>query len=352
MSPLASDTDNWITGAQYPVTSLGDILEIVPSLHKRVLAVGRDTADDFTWHVWENTFPYGIWFRGEAAHPTPLTPDVFRTDSDHGPLDEAFVMNHLQTRISELYAMSNPFQKLCLAAHYGVPTRLLDWTESLLVAAYFAVTSSNPRADSMEGHLYVLNAYTLNNISGVGHGRAYINTADDFGTLFRSELAFAQDARLWGLRVLGKYPEFRWEELKGQAVDAVLPDWRDLKPESRCEAVANGAALPLYRSPVAVLPQRERHRMIVQSSTFVLFGGGSWIRCPENQRWQGIPERHADGRPVYLTFTIPPDIKNSICQELQHLGIHEGTLFPEMERQRLTLIRMGHQGTRRDPANA
>lgn len=43
--------------------------------------------------------------------------------------------------------------------HYGLPTRLLDWTESPLIAAYFATEASH---DNFDGVIYALSPHSLN----------------------------------------------------------------------------------------------------------------------------------------------------------------------------------------------
>lgn len=344
MSMISNSREMWLRGTEFPIQSLSDVLELLQCLREEVARSGT-TRRDFTWHLSDNIFPHGIWFRGESDYPEPLTPSVFRSYAG-GNLDEAFVMNHLQTRIQELYRITNPFQKLCVAAHYGIPTRLLDWTESLLVACYFAVAAGSSETVDGLGKLYVLNARTLNDISGTGQGKEFLHAADSWGTLFRSELAFAHNAQLWGMQAAGSYPAFNWQWVDDVEINRIIPGWRDFDATKRVQKVAEGLPIPYFVGPIAVIPQRDRERMIVQSSEFVLFGGASWPSCKADYRWQPIPRLHPDGRPVYLTFTIGPvNTKIKMRTELEHLGVHEGTLFPEMERQRATLVRMGTRHT-------
>ena len=112
-------------------------------------------------------FPFGLWFRGQPEPRLPLLPPIFRkreqviVPPNLVYYDETNFYEHLRSRCA-VHRQQYPsaFDWLCLMQHYSMPTRLLDWSESILPALYFAVD----RSPDKDGELIVLNARRLNKL--------------------------------------------------------------------------------------------------------------------------------------------------------------------------------------------
>ncbi len=82
-----------------------------------------------------------VWFRGQAKAPWGLKPSLARIPGGL-TVEQVLVKRFKQNAF--LLLSSRPQTEsewLFVMQHHGVPTRLLDWTESPLVGIYFAVNA-------------------------------------------------------------------------------------------------------------------------------------------------------------------------------------------------------------------
>lgn len=103
-----------------------------------------------------------IWFRGQADKGWRLLPRLSRKKSYK---DEVVLIRQFRQNATLLVnpVPEKTYEWLFLMQHHSAPTRLLDWTESALIAAYFAVTQEPDK----DGSIWILLPLELNRHSGI-----------------------------------------------------------------------------------------------------------------------------------------------------------------------------------------
>ena len=260
-------------------------------------------------------FPFGLWFRGESDHIEPLVPSAFRKQNGGKYLKESGIMWDVGRKIVECAEIENHFERLCMAQHYLVPTRLLDWTENILIALFFAVSGE----EKSDKKLFVLNSFSLNQATGWNEGKYSIYDNTDYGTIFRALMAFSVSSEHWKDKIRRVHPEWDWK---------IHDKFKEKEKEKESHSIAS-----YFTSPIATAAVWRHDRMKAQSSVFTLHGGSfSW---KEQETVYPEPIKQCYGNIItYLDFTIPEYCVKQIKDDLLLLGIHEGTVFPEVDKQR------------------
>jgi len=134
----------------YTASNIPEFLEIVEK-------VARE------WFTKEKT--WGPWFRGQLNSNWPLRPTLYRYRPRTRPIRmlEHEIRQEFAVRAPSLGTErpQNSWEWYFLMQHCGAPTRLLDWTESALIALFFAVRGKLG-ADENDAAVWILEPWKLN----------------------------------------------------------------------------------------------------------------------------------------------------------------------------------------------
>ncbi len=101
-----------------------------------------------------------LWYRGQANAEWQLLPGLFRfADLVEDELRSEFV---LKGRELLPHLPNTDWEWYFLMQHYGLPTRLLDWTAGSLIALHFALALNQGTNDAA---VWLLNPKALNQLA-------------------------------------------------------------------------------------------------------------------------------------------------------------------------------------------
>lgn len=134
----------------------------MPALKEKKISSFKEFVDFIEDHRAESGGP--LWYRGCGRKEYELIPKLYRHNKSSSLEDFLAIEDQLITRFRQ---RSIPFISrspednwdwLFFMQHYGIPTRLLDWTENPFMSLFFAVTSAPYRFGKNDRQIFETDA--------------------------------------------------------------------------------------------------------------------------------------------------------------------------------------------------
>lgn len=142
-----------------------------------------------------------LWYRGHENKDWELIPSVQRPEFAGR---EQYLANDFYMKASVTLLAKPDYRNysawLSIMRHYGLPTRLLDWSRSPLIAAYFA-TQNWEREEYGDGCIWILSPSKLNAEEGF---QEYLYSIDSHTALQMIRPAFKKEYVPENERVINK----------------------------------------------------------------------------------------------------------------------------------------------------
>jgi len=223
------------------------------------------------------------WYRGVGVAEYRLVPSLYRHPEKRAMDDlreiEGEIINRFKQRCVPYLSrpLGDEWDHLFLMQHFGVPTRLLDWTENPYIALYFALTTT-PR-DEATGE-------------------------------------YTADAAVWSLAPI------RWNAhaLQHLRVSSILSP-----NDSRLDGYAPGVEMRLMNSePVAIYGTHNSPRIVAQRGAFTIFGRN--VEPLEDT--YAVREFPQD---CLTKVVLPREHIPLLLQSLVRIGFSDSVVFPDLD---------------------
>lgn len=228
-----------------------------------------------------------LWYRGVGDATYKLVPALYRHEKTKGAKELAKLEWEIMTRFKQrsLPYLSRPlvdeWETLFFMQHYGVPTRLLDWTENPFIALYFALMSAKS-ADRKN-----------------------------------AEQRFSADAALWILDPVA------WNRHALQHISyqggVLTPDDDTLKAYRPARDPAGA-----QKFPVAIYGVHNSPRIVAQQGVFTVFGQEA---CAMEEL---VPTKKFPAK-ILTRILVEKKLLAGMREALLKYGVTESAVFPDLD---------------------